>query len=250
MAIKTFQTANGIGRIPGGLARRLNPDNIPGLVVTNNRLLLGNLALLLALLAALCYGVIVTDRLVNHEKLIYVKLAPDGSWFIDERFTHKDEIDFFPATIDHLLSGYVTRRFREDPATVRNDYGYALVLMDARLGQTFTDRNGFDAAGKAARLRACAGCAVKEVEVRNIYHFDMDRLTDGHPDDTSYRTNVYVHEITRAAGDNGVISSRKAIVTLRWRLTPKSSLPTDKKTLMANPIGLKIIEEQVLDDPA
>lgn len=243
-------SARSIDRIPKGLARHVNPDNIPGLIVTNNRLLLGNLALAAVLCAALCYAAVVTHQLLNNEKLIYVKLAPDGSWFIDERFAHKDETDFFPATIDHLLSSYVTRRFREDPATVRNDYGYALVLMDQRLGQAFTDRNGFDAAGKAAQIRDCIGCAIKEVEVRNIYHFDMDRLTDGHPDDTSYRTNVYVHEVTRAAGDNSVLNSRKAIITLRWRLTPKSALPTEKKTLMANPIGLKIIEEKTLDDPA
>ena len=243
-------TAKTIGTVPDGLARQLNPDNIPGLIVTNNRLLAGNLALLLAFVCAVAYGIAVTHAAKHNEKLIYVKLAPDGTWFVDTRFAHKDETDFFPATIDHLLSNYVRRRFREDPATIRNDYGYALVLMDSKLAQFFKSPSGFDAAGKAARARACPGCDIKEVEVRNIYHFDMDRLAGGNPDDTTYRTNVYIRELLRSAADNSVLASSRAIVTLRWRLLPKSALSRERNVLMANPIGLKIIEEKVLDDPA
>ena len=243
-------TAKTIGTVPDGLAAHLNPDNIPGLVVTNNRLLVGNLVLLLALICALCYGIAVTLMLKNNEKLVFVKLSPDGTWFIDTRFAHKDETDFFPATIDHLLSNYVTRRYREDPATVRNDYGYALVLMDTALAQHFKSPAGFDAVGKAARIRACLACDIREVEVRNIYHFDMDRLADGNPDDASYRTNVYINELLRTGTDYSVLETRRAIVTLRWRLLPRSALSRERKVLMANPIGLKIIEEKVLDDPA
>ncbi len=239
-----------IDNIPEGLARRLNPDNIPGLIVTNNRLLITNLVLLLAFLCALGYGIAMTVMAQHNEKLIYVKLAPDGTWFIDTRFAHKNEIDFFPATIDHLLSNYVRRRYREDPATIRNDYGYALALMDSGLAQHFKSPTGYDAAGKAARVRACAGCDIREVEVRNIYHFDMDRLADGDPDETSYRTNVYINELLRASADHSVLSTRRAIVTLRWRLTPRAALSRDRNVLMANPIGLKIIEEKALDDPA
>lgn len=242
--------AKTIGSVPDGLAQQLNPDNVPGLVVTNNRLLVSNLVLLLAFICALGYGVAATYLAKNNEKLIYVKLAPDGAWFIDTQFAHKDETDFFPATIDHLLSSYVTRRFREDPATIRNDYGYALVLMDTKLAQFFKSSSGFDAAGKAARIRACPSCNIKEVEVRNIYHFDIDRLADGNPDDTTYRTNVYINEQLRSTSDNTVLNTGRAIVTLRWRLTPKSALSRDRNVLMANPIGLKIIEEKVLDDPA
>ena len=243
-------TAKTIGAVPNGLAAQLNPDNIPGLVVTNNRLLVGNLVLLLAFICALVYGIAVTFMAQNNEKLIYVKLAPDGTWFIDTGFAHKDETDFFPATIDHLLSNYVTRRFRADPATIRNDYGYALVLMDPVLAQYFKSPSGFDAAGKAARIRACPACDIREVEVRNIYHFDMDRLDGGNPDDASYRTNVYINELLRSATDHSVLDSRRAIVTLRWRLTPRSAISRDRNVLMANPIGLKILEEKVLDDPA
>ena len=243
-------TPKTIDRVPEGLARHLNPDNIPGLIVTNNRLLVGNLVLLLAFLGALGYAIAMTVMAKNNEKLIYVKLAPDGTWFIDTRFAHKDETDFFPATIDHLLSNYVTRRFREDPATIRNDYGYALVLMDSGLAQHFKSPGGYDAAGKAARIRACTGCDVRDVEIRNIYHFDMDRLADGHPDDSSYRSNVYINELLRSSADHGVLDTRRAIVTLRWRLMPRSALSRDRNVLMANPIGLKIIEEKVLDDPA
>ncbi len=243
-------TAKTIGTVPAGMAKQLNPDNIPGLVVTNNRLLVSNLVLLLAFVGALAYGVVVTYAAKDNEKLIYVKLAPDGTWFIDTRFVHKNETDFFPATIDHLLSSYVVRRFREDPATIRNDYGYALILMDAKLAQFFKSQSGFNAAGKAAEIRACASCDIKEVEVRNIYHFDIDRLAGGNPDDTAYRTNVYVNEVVRSAADNTVVSRKRAIITLRWRLTPKAAISRERKVLMANPIGLKIIEEKVLDDPA
>lgn len=243
-------TAKTIGAVPDGLAAHLNPDNIPGLVVTNNRLLAGNLVLLLAFICALAYGIAVTVMAKNNEKLIYVKLSPEGTWFIDTRFAHKDETDFFPATIDHLLSNYVTRRFREDPATVRNDYGFALVLMDQTLARHFKSPSGFDAAGRAARIRACSGCDTREVEVRNIYHFDMDRLAGGNPDDASYRTNVYINEFLRSAADHSVLETRRTIVTLRWRLTPRRALSRDRNVLMANPIGLKIIEEKVLDDPA
>ncbi|MCY4361262.1 MAG: VirB8/TrbF family protein [Gammaproteobacteria bacterium] len=243
-------TARTIGKLPGGLVKQLNPDNIPGLVVTNNRLLLSNLVLLLAFVCAVAYAVTVTFVAKNNEKLIYVKLAPDGTWFVDTQFAHKDETDFFPATIDHLLSSYVTRRFREDPATVRNDYGYALVLMDTGLAQYFKSPSGFDAAGKAAQIRACTNCSIKEVEVRNIYHFDIDRLSGGNPDDTTYRTNVYINELLRSSSDNTVLNSGRAIITLRWRLSPKSTLSRERNLLMANPIGLKIIEEKILDDPA
>lgn len=243
-------TARTLGTVPDGLVKQLNPDNIPGLVVTNNRLLLSNLVLLLAFVCAVAYAVTVTFMAKNNEKLIYVKLAPDGTWFVDTQFAHKDETDFFPATIDHLLSSYVTRRFREDPATVRNDYGYALVLMDTRLAQNFKSPSGFDAAGKAAQIRACTSCSIKEVEVRNIYHFDIDRLAGGNPDDTTYRTNVYINELLRSASDNTVLNTRRAIITLRWGLSPKSALSRERNVLMANPVGLKIIEEKILDDPA
>ena len=157
-------TAKTIGSVPDKLSAHLNPDNIPGLVVTNNRLLVCNLALLLAFFCALAYGIAVTVMAKNNEKLIYVKLSPDGTWFIDTRFAHKDETDFFPATIDHLLSNYVTRRYREDPATIRNDYGFALVLMDRALAQHFKSSSGFDADGQSGqdqglfRLR-CQGSA-------------------------------------------------------------------------------------------
>lgn len=243
-------TAKTIGTVPGGLVKQLNPDNIPGLVVTNNRLLVSNLVLLLAFICAVGYAIAVTFMAKSNEKLIYVKLAPDGTWFIDTQFAHKDETDFFPATIDHLLSSYVTRRFREDPATVRNDYGYALVLMASGLAQYFKSPSGFDAAGKAAQIRACPSCSIKEVEVRNIYHFDIDSLADGNPDDTTYRTNVYINELLRSSSDNTVLNTRRAIITLRWRLSPKSALSRERNVLMANPIGLKIIEEKILDDPA
>ena len=223
----------------GELVKQLNPDNIPGLVVTNNRLLLSNLVLLLAFVCAVAYAVTVTFMAKNNEKLIYVKLAPDGTWFVDTQFAHKHETDFFPATIDHLLSSYVTRRFREDPATIRNDYGYALVLMDTRLAQYFKSPSGFDAAGKAAQIRACTSCSIKEVEVRNIYHYDIDRLSDGNPDDTTYRTNVYINELLRSSSDNTVLNTGRAIITLRWRLLPKSALSRERNVLMANPIGLK-----------
>ncbi len=242
--------ARTIGKIPGSMAKQLNPDNIPGLVVTNNRLLVINVVLLLAFMGALAYGAVVTYVAKDNEKLIYVKLAPDGTWFVDTSFAHKDETDFFPATIDHLLGNYVMRRFREDPATVRNDYGYALVLMDANLAQFFKSQSGFNAAGKAAEIRSCQRCDIKEVEVRNIHHFDVDRLAGGNPDDTTYRTNVYINEAIRSFADNAVSSRKRAIITLRWRLTPKSEMPRSRKALMANPIGLKIIEERVLDDPA
>lgn len=239
-----------IGAAPRGLARQLNPDNAPGLATTNNRLLLINLALLLAFLGALAYGVIMTNAARDNEKLIYVKLAPDGTWFIDAGFAHKDETDFFPATIDHLLRGYVERRFRVDPATVRNDYGYALALMDSKLARFFKSPSGFNAAARAAEIRACRNCEVQEVEVRNIYHFDVDRLAGGNPNDTTYRTNVYVNELFRSAADDAVTARKRAIITLRWRLAPKREIPRDRNALMANPIGLKIIEEKVLDDPA
>ena len=78
----------------------------------------------------------------------------------------------------------------------------------------------------------------------------MDRLAGGNPDDTTYRTNVYINELLRSAADNTVLASSRAIVTLRWRLLPKSALSRERNVLMANPIGLKIIEEKVLDDPA
>ena len=78
----------------------------------------------------------------------------------------------------------------------------------------------------------------------------MDRLAGGNPDDASYRTNVYINELLRSAADHSVLDTRRAIVTLRWRLTPRSALSRDRNVLMANPIGLKIIEEKVLDDPA
>lgn len=243
-------TGKTIGAAPAGLARQLNPDNIPGLVVTNNRLLVINLALVLAFLGAVAYGIVITRTAQNNEKIIYVKLSPDGAWFIDSRFAHKDETDFFPATIDHLLGNYVMRRFREDPATVRNDYGYALALMDGKLARFFKSPAGFDAAGRAAKIRSCPSCNVKEVEVRNIHHFEVDRLAGGHPDDAAHRTNVYVNEVLRSAEDNTVLGSRRVIIALRWRLTPRRALPRDRKALMANPIGLKVVEERVLDDAA
>jgi hypothetical protein len=236
-----------LGHISEQLKQSFNPDNVGILLATLNRWYLIVFVLLLTVIFLVVYSVFISKKVIDNKEIVYVKLSPDGTWFIDINDTN--EIDFYTSTVDHLIGQYVKRRYQEVPYSVKADYGFALLLMHEQLGASFSSAAGFNAPGKAAQIASCQQCGTVEVEIRDIYHYDKDKTVFGRNEGTLYRTNVYINVIDTAKdGTKSDVATTKKIVALQWRLLPKAAIPVDKHYLMLNPLGLQIMMEELLND--
>jgi hypothetical protein len=175
-------------------------------------------------------------------------MYPNGTWDV-EFHDETRQVEFFKTTIDFLIRNYIERRFREVPQAIDTDYGYALKYMAPALASEFMSKDGENAADKAARLASCNDCAVKEVEVRNIDHYDSDRTKFGKHEGSLYRSNVFITESTKNH-DGSLKERQKKIVSLHWRLKSKEEVQSEKHKLRDNPIGLEVLKNDVIVDPS
>ena len=236
-----------LGHVSEQLKQSFNPDNVGILIATLNRWYLIAFALLVTVIFLLVYSVFISKKVIDNKEIVYVKLSPDGTWFID--VTETNEIDFYTTTVDHLIAQYVKRRYQEVPYSVRADYGFALLMMQDKLGNWFSSASGFNAPARAAQIASCQECGTVEIEIRDIYHYDKDKTVFGRDEGTLYRTNVYINVIDTAKdGTKSDANTVKKIVALEWRLLPKAAIPKDKQYLILNPLGLQIMKEELLND--
>ena len=236
-----------LGQLNEQLKQSFNPDNVGILIATLHRWYLIAFVLMLMVILLTVYSLFVSKKVIENTEIVYVKLSPDGTWFID--VNEKNEVDFYHATVDHLIAQYVKRRYQEVPYSVKSDYGFALLMMDDKLGSWFSASSGFNAPAKAAQITNCGQCGTLDVEIRDIYHYDKDKTVFGRQEGTLYRTNVYIN--VHDTGKDGTKSdalTTKRIVALQWRLLPKAEIPVDKTYLMLNPLGLQILSEELLHD--
>jgi hypothetical protein len=182
-------------------------------------------------------------------KVAWVKMYPSGTWDIEFHDEHRKP-EFFQATIDYLISQWVERRYSQISHSIKNDYGYAYNFMSPKLRQEFIDPSQFNAPGKAAEIAGCSACNHIEFKVRtDIDHFDSDRTRFGQHEGVLYRSNVFVRRDTKNP-DGNLVSTANMIVTLQWRIKSTAEIQADKKMLKQNPIGLEIIDYDLLDDPS
>ncbi len=186
------------------------------------------------------------DRYANDVRVAWVKLQPSGQSQVEFYEDGGNTNRFFEAAVNASLINYTEHRYRRRRETIEADYGYALQFMGDALRGEFL--NQYNAAKVAADLASCASCDLTDVSVRAIDHSTLvtpDRMNAG---TTIVETTVYFREslLQRGAGNN----SRNRQVKITWALRPVSQITRNLPALQANPLGIQIIAERVIDDLA
>ena len=190
---------------------------------------------------------------VQEVKVVWVKMYPDGTWNT-EFYDQNREKEFFQSTIDYLIRQWVIRRYSEIPVSIKNDYGFVYQFMSPVIQKEFLDKEGFDAAKKASDISTSTSGTLRKIKVRNISHYDSDKTNFGAYPGTLYRSNIFITQISFNS-DGTKTGEEKLIVSLQWRIKSKKELMADdmfKKdsvgTLQSNPIGLEIIDYNIMND--
>lgn len=191
---------------------------------------------------------------MHTKELVWIKMGPDGSATVDE-FTPGDKPIFYRASVDGVLEKYLTARYGVQPETIRKDYGVAGVFMSEPMYTEFlsTQPGGFNALQRAVDVQANTN-SVPRVEVKWGFpdHYDSVPGVFGKQKGEVFRSNIYFTTTTKSP--SGLVLKdgvKKMIWRGQWRLLPKEAL--EKKStawLRANPIGLEIIQADVIEDPA
>jgi hypothetical protein len=245
---------------PVSLVKQLKAHGVDGpvardyLVVDRNRWMMFAFGLLiLCVLLFVMYNKAAADARRNTQ-LMYIKMYPDGTWDMDF-FDSKRAVEFLPATIDSILTNWVKRLLQENPATVSADYGLAQLFMSDKAAAAFVDPKQGNAVAKAAKILNCETCPTKEIEIRNISHFDSEAIKIGAGTGAMYRTNVFIREKNLA--DLGTLTStHRKILKVQWRLMSKREIQSIVTSaggmdwVRANPIGLQILNYELLSDPS
>lgn len=220
----------------------------PRMVAMNSKMFVIVLLLLIAILAQGWWINSANERAEMNTELMYVKLYPNGSWDIEYR-NSGEEMDFFPLTVDKLISDYVIARFGVDPHNIRRDYGFSLVFMAQPLAADFVGhgKNQFNAA-KAAEEAIKKG-DIEEVSIRFVDHFDVSKGTFVQGDSNIYRTNVFIERIKKNSAGQVQGDPIKEVVNLHWRIRSVKELKKfTRDQLRANPIGLEILKDKISPD--
>ncbi len=194
------------------------------------------------------------EAAMHSKELVYIKMGPGGESTVDE-FLPRDKPTFYKASIDSALERYLMSRYGVQPETVKKDFGIAGVFMSQPMYNEFISqqKGGFNAVQKAADIQANTA-SVPRVEIRWGFpnHYDSVPGVVGKEKAEIFRTNVYFTEVTKSPG--GLIVKdgvKKKIWRGQWRLLSKDELVKKSKDwLRVNPIGLEVIQADVIDDPA
>lgn len=198
-------------------------------------------------MGCLYYANVANERFANNVQVAYVKMYPNGTWDIEFYDSEKSQ-DYFPTTIDALITQFVERRYSKQSHSIGGDYGFASLFMGKDMLREFLDPAQFNAAQVAADQQGCEGsCKQIKVKVRNINHYDSEMTMFGPVEGALYRTNVFVEEVHKNP-DGSAGSRKKKIVPLQWRIRSKKEISSNKEALVANPIGLEIIDYDLLND--
>jgi len=212
------------------------------------------LALLVATISLVAY-INANKQLQNNKELIYVRMHENGTWDVDFPEATR-AVEFLPATIDSLISQFVIRRFQEIPYTIRYDYGFAQLFLDYKSAKAFLDPTQGNAVQRAAAIKDCTKCTEKHIEVRTIDHSSSERTEFGKVPGQLYRTTVFIREVSKDERGQIVGTPQMKIVPIHWRLMSKKEIEATVKEkdgttwLRNNPIGLQILDYQLLDDPS
>lgn len=216
------------------------------LTTEKNRWFTATVLVSVVAIISMAFAYSASKRADQNIKVAWVKMYPSGTWDIE--FDDENRApEFFQSTIDYLIRQWVERRFSKIPHSIKNDYGFVYIFMSPKLKQEFINARQSDAPQKAAEIAACTACNHIEFKVRTIDHYDSDKTRFGKFDGMLYRTNVFVQRQEKSP-DGSLVDTVNMIVPLQWRIRSTAEIQTDKKMLRHNPIGLEIIDYDLLDD--
>lgn len=229
------------------------PKEVSKLRALNNRYFLIIILLVLGHLVQTWVSNRAFDKAQNNKEVVFVKLLPDGTWHVGE-FKPQDEQLYFRSTIDKLLESFAKNRYGVIPETIKRNYGEAGVFMSDAMMADFisTQPGGFNASQKAVDIAADKNSDRVDVTWGFADHYDRIPAVFDKKAGEVIRSNIYL-TLTKRSG-SGLIKANgveKKILRVQWRLLPKKQL-ADKKLdwLRVNPIGLEIIESDLIDDPS
>lgn len=198
----------------------------------------------LALACVTTYGWHQADkRFAENVRVAYVKLAPNGTSFVEYEENGKP-VDFYKTTVEGKLAEWVEKRYSKRKSTITTDYGFAHLMMSTELQNDFMVNE--KAATVAAEVTACANCTQKEMKIRDIQSIDKD-LVPGSSTRQQYNTLVFAIERTRES--SGTVTCINKIVTLLWTFRPMKEIVNKRDELRYNPLGQEIIRSSIRDDP-
>lgn len=189
----------------------------------------------------------------TNKEVVFVKLYPDGTSDVGE-FKPGDETQFFRSTIDSAFELFVKSRYGVQPETVRKDFGIAGVFMSQPMYNSFTSTQdgGFDAAQKATDIEANKNADRVEIVWGFADHYDTIPAVFNKKKGEMVRSNIHYTEITKTAA--GIVKPggvKQKIMRAQWRLLTKKELAThSQKWLRVNPVGVEIVQQDVIDDPS
>ena len=219
------------------------------LAVDRNRWFYVSVGLLILCLLLGLQTMQANKRFAENVQVAWVKMSPSGTWDI-EFYDESRGAEFYPATIDYMLTQFVERRYSKVRNSIENDYGFALQFMAPPLARWFVDSEQFNAAGKVAEILKSGEGAETFIKVGPVDHYDSDITTFGKAEGTLYRSHIFVTE-TRHNSDGSLAGEPvPKIVSIQWRIKSKGEIAADKKMLRINPVGLEVIKSEILDDPS
>ncbi len=178
----------------------------------------------------------------NNKEIVYVKLAPNGSWSVVD-YQPQDAQLYFKTTIDSLLSRYTSLRYQVNPSTIATDWGDASLLMGADLRDDFVSPRGFNAKEKAAKIVTSRDKVT--IEFRNIEHYDqINAISADGIENNVIRSNVYFTRTSKTMGRT--TPPEKLVLSLQWQLMDKFELAEQSMDfLRINPIGIQVLSQQL-----
>jgi hypothetical protein len=230
------------------------PEQNAKLRVSGNRWFIVCVLLALGQMGQVAFSKYAFDKANNNKELVYIKLFPDGRSYVGE-FVPQDEQLFFRSTIDAALERFLKARYGQQPETIKQDYYEAGIFMSEPLYGNFvsTQAGGFNAAQKAADVMANTKTADRvEIKWGFADHYDKIPAIFNKEAGEVVKSNIYFTSTTR--NGQGVIKPngiKKSILRVQWRLLPKKEMAEHKlEWLRINPIGVEIVDNDVIDDPA
>ncbi|HDZ58137.1 MAG TPA: conjugal transfer protein [Pseudomonas xinjiangensis] len=219
-----------------------------------NRWFVVALGLIVALMMMTGFMWYAFDKANNNKELVYIKLYPDGTSDVSE-FRPEDEQLYFRSTIDAGLERFIKARFGQQAETIKRDYAEAAVFMSGPLYNDFigAHEGGYNAPQKAIDIIASAKNADRiEVTWGFSDHYDKIPAVFNNQSGEMIRSNLYFTQTPKTA--TGLVKPdgvKRLIMRAQWRLLPKRTLAEKTRAwLRINPVGLEIVDYEVIEDPS
>jgi hypothetical protein len=235
-----------------------NPDQVVVVKVQGYWWMVSTFVVLIGFIGTTFGWIKALEDKANDVKTAIVKLAPDGSSFVE--FHNEDApIEVWPATINSKLEDAFTRRYRENPKTITSDLTFFSFFLSKEQYNSFVSTNEFDAVGYATDIETDAKRPLVIPELVSMNHMDKNRINvNALTGNDLITTHLYFNFEYRSQKTGLLLRPDSApdqkIVVVQWRVNPmklrRKSYPdetTFRAALFENPIGLEILDYKISD---